>query len=163
MCHLKPPQCSSRMWKTWKFWWNFLAKSLYFSHYPSFSPFERPDAYKCYTFSESYGSRETRDIKSSTSKFDIEAGGILSSLWTQTGPWSDTASYALFKIVQKCVDLSFFWTNLMSVSIPLNKVPFAKFPERERDLLNKFGRSQVLQISTSNQTKHIHSYSPTIE
>ena len=57
----------------------------YFYHV-SFSPFERPDAYKCYTFSESYGSRETRDIKSSTSKFDIEAGGILSSLWTQTGP-----------------------------------------------------------------------------
>ena len=78
--------------KTWKFWWNFLAKSLFFSCYPSFSPFERPDAYKCYTFSESYGSRETRGIKSSTSKFDIEAGGILSSLWTQTGPWSDTAS-----------------------------------------------------------------------
>ena len=78
---------------TWKFWWNFLAKSLIFSRYPSFSPFERPDAYKCYTFSESYGSRETRGIKSSTSKFDIEAGGILSSLWTQTGPWSDTASY----------------------------------------------------------------------
>ena len=79
--------------KTWKFWWNFLAKSLFFSCYPSFSPFERPDAYKCYTFSESYGSRETRGIKSSSSKFDIEAGGILSSLWTQTGPWSDTASY----------------------------------------------------------------------
>ena len=83
--------------KTWKFWWNFLAKSLFLSRYPSFSPFERPDAYKCYTFSESYGSRETRDIKSSTSKFDIEAGGILSSLWTQTGPWSDTASYPLGK------------------------------------------------------------------
>ena len=78
---------------TWKFWWNFLAKSLIFSHYPSFSPFERPDAYKSYTFSESYGSRETREIKISTSKFDLEARGILSSLWTQTGPWSDTASY----------------------------------------------------------------------
>ena len=70
----------------------FPSKITIFSRYPSFSPFERPDAYKCYTFSESYGSRETRDIKSSTSKFDIEAGGILSSLWTQTGPWSDTAS-----------------------------------------------------------------------
>ena len=79
--------------KTWKFWLNFLAKSLFFSRYPRFSPFERPDAYRCYTFSESYGSRETRDIKSSTSKFDIEARGILSSLSTQTGPWSDTASY----------------------------------------------------------------------
>ena len=79
--------------KTWKFWWNFLAKSLFFSCYPSFAPFERPDAYKCYTFSESHGSRETRDIKSSTSKFDIKAQGILSSLRTQTGPWSDTASY----------------------------------------------------------------------
>ena len=79
--------------KTWKFWWNFLAKSLFLSRYPSFSPFERPDAYKCYTFSESYGSRETRGIKSSISKFYIKAGGILSSLWTQTGPWSDTASY----------------------------------------------------------------------
>ena len=78
---------------TWKFWWNFLAKSLFFSRYPSFSPFERPDAYKCYIFSESYGSRETREIKISTSKFDLEARGILSSLWTQTGPWSDTASY----------------------------------------------------------------------
>ena len=78
---------------TWKFWWNFLAKSLIFSCYPSFSPFERPDAYQCFTFSESHGSRETRDIKSSTSKFDIKARGILSSLWTQTGPWSDTASY----------------------------------------------------------------------
>ena len=80
---------------TWKFWWNFLAKSLIFSRYPSFSPFERPDAYKCYTFSESYGSRETREIKISTSKFDLEAQGILSPLWTQTGPWSDTASYHL--------------------------------------------------------------------
>ena len=79
--------------KTWKFWLSFLAKSLFFSRYPRFSPFKRPDAYRCYTFSESCGSRETRDIKSSTSKFDIEAGGILSSLWTQTGPWSDTASY----------------------------------------------------------------------
>ena len=78
---------------TWKFWWNFLAKSLFFSRYPSFSPFECPDAYKCYTFSESYGSRETREIKISTSKFDLEAQGILSPLWTQTGPWSDTASY----------------------------------------------------------------------
>ena len=78
---------------TWKFWWNFLAKSILFSRYPSFSPFERPDAYKCYIFSESYGSRETREIKISTSKFDLEARGILSSLWTQTGPWSDTASY----------------------------------------------------------------------
>ena len=78
---------------TWKFWWNFLAKSIIFSRYPSFSPFERPDAYKCYIFSESYGSRETREIKISTSKFDLEAPGILSSLWTQTGPWSDTASY----------------------------------------------------------------------
>ena len=78
---------------TWKFWWNFLAKSILFSRYPSFSPFERPDAYKCYTFSESYGSRETREIKISTSKFDLEAQGILSPLWTQTGPWSDTASY----------------------------------------------------------------------
>ena len=77
---------------TWKFWWNFLAKSILFSRYPSFSPFERPDAYKCYIFSESYGSRETREIKISTSKFDLEARGILSSLWTQTGPWSDTAS-----------------------------------------------------------------------
>ena len=80
---------------TWKFWWNFLAKSILFSRYPSFSPFERPDAYKCYIFSESYGSRETREIKISTSKFDLEARGILSSLWTQTGPWSDTASYLL--------------------------------------------------------------------
>ena len=80
--------------KTWKICLNFLAKSLFFSRYPRFSPFERPDAYRCYTFSESYGSRETRDIKSSTSKFDIEARGILSSLWTQTGPWSDTASYS---------------------------------------------------------------------
>ena len=80
---------------TWKFWWNFLAKSLFFSRYPSFSPFECPDAYKCYTFSESYGSRETREIKISTSKFDLEAQGILSPLWTQTGPWSDTASYSI--------------------------------------------------------------------
>ena len=83
---------------TWKFWWNFLAKSLIFSRYPSFSPFERPDAYKCYIFSESYGSRETREIKISTSKFDLEARGILSSLWTQTGPWSDTASYATVSV-----------------------------------------------------------------
>ena len=83
---------------TWKFWWNFLAKSLFFSRYPSFSPFECPDAYKCYTFSESYGSRETREIKISTSKFDLEAQGILSPLWTQTGPWSDTASY----VAQRC-------------------------------------------------------------
>ena len=82
---------------TWKFWWNFLAKSLIFSRYPSFSPFERPDAYKCYTFSESYGSRETREIKISTSKFDLEARGILSSLWTQTGPWFDTASYVNYE------------------------------------------------------------------
>ena len=82
---------------TWKFWWNFLAKSIIFSRYPSFSPFERPDAYKCYTFSESYGSRETREIKILTSKFDLEARGILSSLWTQTGPWSDTVSYAQFQ------------------------------------------------------------------
>ena len=80
---------------TWKFWWNFLAKSILFSRYPSFSPFERPDAYKCYIFSESYGSRETREIKILTSKFDLEARGILSSLWTQTGPWSDTASYVV--------------------------------------------------------------------
>ena len=79
--------------KTWKFWWNFLAKSLIFSRYPIFSPFQCTDAYKCYTFSESYGSRETREIKISTSKFDLEARGILSSLWTQTRPWSDTASY----------------------------------------------------------------------
>ena len=83
---------------TWKFWWNFLAKSLIFSRYPSFSPFQRPDAYKCYTFSESCGSRETREIKISTSKFDLEARGILSSLWTQTGPWSDTASYVILEI-----------------------------------------------------------------
>ena len=82
---------------TWKFWWNFLAKSILFSRYPSFSPFECPDAYKCYIFSESYGSRETREIKISTSKFDLEARGILSSLWTQTGPWSDTASYLVKK------------------------------------------------------------------
>ena len=88
---------------TWKFWWNFLAKSILFSRYPSFSPFERPDAYKCYIFSESYGSRETREIKISTSKFDLEARGILSSLWTQTGPWSDTASYLLS---------SFTWVDL---------------------------------------------------
>ena len=86
---------------TWKFWWNFLAKSLFFSRYPSFSPFERPDAYKCYIFSESYGSRETREIKISTSKFDLEARGILSSLWTQTGPWSDTASYCISGYDQK--------------------------------------------------------------
>ena len=78
---------------TWKFWWNFLAKSLVFSRYPIFSPFQCTDAYKCYTFSESCGSRETKEIKISTSKFDLEARGILSSLWTQTGPWSDTASY----------------------------------------------------------------------
>ena len=89
---------------TWKFWWNFLAKSLFFSRYPSFSPFECPDAYKCYTFSESYGSRETREIKISTSKFDLEAQGILSPLWTQTGPWSDTASYD--------ESVSFFWQDL---------------------------------------------------
>ena len=89
---------------TWKFWWNFLAKSLFFSRYPSFSPFERPDAYKCYIFSESYGSRETREIKISTSKFDLEARGILSSLWTQTGPWSDTASYVwVFVCVNICM------------------------------------------------------------
>ena len=85
--------------KTWKFWWNFLAKSLFLSRYPSFSPFERPDAYKCYTFSESCGSRETREIKISTSKFDLEARGILSSLWTQTGPWSDPASYMRYALI----------------------------------------------------------------
>ena len=96
---------------TWKFWWNFLAKSLIFSRYPSFSPFERPDAYKCYTFSESYGSRETREIKISTSKFDLEARGILSSLWTQTGPWSDTASYLIFRLAY----LVFVWRNLCFV------------------------------------------------
>ena len=88
---------------TWKFWWNFLAKSILFSRYPSFSPFERPDAYKCYIFSESYGSRETREIKISTSKFDLEARGILSSLWTQTGPWSDTASYCSTFCVCVCL------------------------------------------------------------
>ena len=88
---------------TWKFWWNFLAKSILFSRYPSFSPFERPDAYKCYIFSESYGSRETREIKISTSKFDLEARGILSSLWTQTGPWSDTASYRYWSTSPYCV------------------------------------------------------------
>ena len=69
---------------TWKFWWNFLAKSLVFSRYPIFSPFQCTDAYKCYTFSESCGSRETKEIKISISKFDLEA---------RTGSWSDTASY----------------------------------------------------------------------
>ena len=96
MNKLQSLRCSSgQATKTWKFWWNFLAKSLFFSCYPSFSPIESPDAHKWYTFSESYGSRQTRDIKSSTSKFDLEARGILSSLWTQTGPWSDIASYVL--------------------------------------------------------------------
>ena len=56
---------------TWKFWWNFLAKSLVFSRYPIFSPFQCTDAYKCYTFSESCGSRETKEIKISISKFDL--------------------------------------------------------------------------------------------
>ena len=91
---------------TWKFWWNFLAKSILFSRYPSFSPFERPDAYKCYIFSESYGSRETMEIKISTSKFDLEAWGILFLLWTQTGPWSDTASYSESEEDDKSTNLS---------------------------------------------------------
>ena len=103
---------------TWKFWWNFLAKSLFFSRYPSFSPFECPDAYKCYTFSESYGSRETREIKISTSKFDLEAQGILSPLWTQTGPWSDTASY-LNKVgrLHTCINL-----RVCIIASPLNSL-----------------------------------------
>ena len=63
-----------------------LQNHYFFSRYPSSSPFEHPDTYKCCTFSESYGSRETRKIKISSSKFDLEARGILSSLWTQTGP-----------------------------------------------------------------------------
>ena len=119
--------------KTWKIWWNFLAKSLFLSRYPSFSPFERPDAYKCYTFSESYGSRETRGIKSSISKFDIEARGILSSLWTQTGPWSDTASYGnLFPIWTReqfkgnCqYSVSCFKIDVNSLH-PLSEVPLCK-------------------------------------
>ena len=37
---------------------------------------EKFHPYKCYKFSESCGSREIREIKISTSKFDLEARGI---------------------------------------------------------------------------------------
>ena len=58
----------------------------FFSWYPSFSRFQSPHAYKIYTFSESYWNRETMEVLISTSKSDLEARGILSSLWTQTEP-----------------------------------------------------------------------------
>ena len=116
---------------TWKFWWNFLAKSLIFSRYPSFSPFQRPDAYKCYTFSESCGSRETREIKISTSKFDLEAPGILSSLWTQTGPWSDTASYKYLPINPNLP--SSMWTFLESEAYMPLYMTYIKFIDTVTD------------------------------
>ena len=42
--------------------------------------------YKCYTYSESYGSKEHSGNLMSVSRVEIKTPGILSSLWTQTGP-----------------------------------------------------------------------------
>ena len=55
-----------------------------------------PDAfctYKCYTYSESYGSKEHSGNLTLMSWVKIKLKGILSSLRTQIGPWSDTFSY----------------------------------------------------------------------
>ena len=54
--------------------------------------------YKCYTYSESYGSKEHSGNLISVSWVEIKTPGILSSLRTQTGPWSDTFSYALLTL-----------------------------------------------------------------
>ena len=134
---------------TWKFWWNFLAKSLFFSRYPSFSPFECPDAYKCYTFSESYGSRETREIKISTSKFDLEAQGILSPLWTQTGPWSDTASY---EKISDHPDPIFPTNSIMEVKVGKDSAK-----ENENCLLLQL---HALQYRMDNLTNPMRYWSP---
>ena len=49
--------------------------------------------YTCHTFSESCVTREYRGIEKMMLGVDSKPLGILSSLRTQTGPWSDTASY----------------------------------------------------------------------
>ena len=49
----------------------------------------------CYTFSESYGTKEHSGNQILMSWVEIKLPGILSSLRTQTGPWSDTFSYYL--------------------------------------------------------------------
>ena len=54
------------------------------------------DAFKtceCYTYSESYGTKEHSGNQRLMSFVEIKPPGILSSLRTQTGPWSDTFSY----------------------------------------------------------------------
>ena len=52
--------------------------------------------YKCYTYSESFGSKEHSGNLISVSWVEIKTPGIFSSLRTQTGPWSDTFSYVFF-------------------------------------------------------------------
>ena len=48
--------------------------------------------YKCYTYSESYGSKKHSGNITFSSWVEMKTPGILSSLRTQTGPWSDTIS-----------------------------------------------------------------------
>ena len=49
--------------------------------------------FECYTFSESYGTKEHSGNQILMWWVEIKPPGILSSLCTQTGPWSDTFSY----------------------------------------------------------------------
>ena len=51
--------------------------------------------YTCHTFSESCVTRDYCGIKKMMLGVDSKPLGSLSSLRTQTGPWSDTASYAV--------------------------------------------------------------------
>ena len=62
--------------------------------------------YKCYTYSESYGSKEHSGNLTLMSGVEIKTPGILSSLRTQTGPWSDTFSYGL----EQCHEMS--WMDI---------------------------------------------------
>ena len=56
--------------------------------------------YKCYTYSESYGSKEYSDNLKLMSWVEMKTPGILSSKRTQTGPWSDTFSYVFLFVDQ---------------------------------------------------------------
>ena len=51
--------------------------------------------YTCHTFSESCVTKEDRGIEKMMLGVDLKPLGIFSSLRTQTGPWSDTASYPI--------------------------------------------------------------------
>ena len=61
--------------------------------------------YTCHTFSESCVTKEDRGIEKMMLGDDLKPLGIFSSLRTQTGPWSDTASYCNRSEDKRMVDL----------------------------------------------------------